>query len=200
LSIQDDVRSVKEELSSEEKFFEKVVRLEGVAKKYKKIIVVGLVLISFAVVAVNINNYLVQNKKELANKAFLTLKENPNNKDSLKVLKSNSPAMYELFNFHQAVLNSDVKILKKLSNSQNTVIADLSQYQLASLEENVSSLKEYTLSQDAMLKDMAILSVAYLLTKKGDIKSAHTKLNNISKDSLVYSLAMQLKHYGLVGK
>lgn len=186
MSIQDDVKYVKSELSGDEKILESAFKLETLYKKYKFVIwgTVAALLLFF------IGSTVMESMKESrladANKAFLTLQKNPADAPALETLKTKNPALFELFTFSEAVKKQDAAALKTLSTSKNEVVADSSKYVTANLEKKAPESKLY--------KEMAELEGAYLAMKAGDTAKAKEKLDLIDARSPVAPLATLLKH------
>ncbi len=186
MSIQDDVKFVKKELSGDEKILESAFKIEELYKKYKFVIwgVVAALILGFA--GKTGMDAMHEAKLADANNAFLTLQIKPDDTQALQALKEKNPALFELFTYSQAVKKQDVKALSTLAKSSNAVIADSSKYVAATLENKSSDSKLY--------KEMALLEAAYLAIKAGDTKSANAKLELIDERSSLAMLASLLKH------
>jgi len=186
VSIQDDVKYVKRELSGDEKILESAFKIEEIYKKYKFVIwgVVAALILSFA--GKTAMDAMHEAKLAEANQAFLTLQAKPDDSQALQTLKEKNPALFELFSYAEAVKKKDVKALNSLAGSSNAVIADSSKYAAATLENKSSDSKLY--------KELALLEEAYLSIKAGDVKSARSKLELIDERSSFSMLASLLKH------
>jgi hypothetical protein len=188
---------VREELTSEEKFFEKSVMTERFVKKYKKAIiatVASIVILVGANIAYEINN---QATIEAANEALAELKTDSSNTDALNRLKSLSPDLYDVYVYSQAIVTKDTEMMKNLTSSNATLIADLAAYELAQSTKDVSKLNDYAMKQDAVYKDLAQIQSAVLLMNEGDTQKAHEKLLLISDTSSLSKVAKALLHYGV---
>ncbi len=186
MSIQDDVKFVKKELSGDEKILESAFKIEELYKKYKFVIwgTVVVVILLFAGKAAM--EAMAEAKLADANRAFLTLQTKADDTQALAILKEKNPALFELFSYSQAVKKQDIKALNTLSGSKNEVIADSSKYVVATLENKSSNSKLY--------KEVALLQEAYLSIKSGDTKKAQAKLELIDERSSLGTLAALLKH------
>ncbi|BAF71379.1 hypothetical protein [Sulfurovum sp. NBC37-1] len=186
MSIQDDVKYVKSELSGDEKILESAFKLETLYKKYKLLIwgVAAAVLLFF--VGTTAMEAIRDARLEDANNAFLTLQKKPDDASALKTLKEKNPELFELFTFSQAAKKQDAGALKALTSSKNEVIADSSKYVTATLERKEAESKLY--------KEMADLDDAYLALKAGNIAHAKEKLELIDERSAVAPIAALLKH------
>jgi hypothetical protein len=192
VSIQDDVKFVKKELSGDEKILESAFKIEELYKKYKFVIWGVVAVLIFAFAGKTGMDAMHEAKLADANKAFLTLQTKADDTEALQTLKAKNPALFELFSYAQAVKNKDVKALNSLAGSSNAVIADSSKYVVATLENKSSGSKLY--------KEMALLEEAYLAIKAGDTKRAKAKLELIDERSSLATLAALLKHSTLKAK
>lgn len=192
MSIQDDVKYVKTELSGDEKILESAFKLETLYKKYKFIIwgAVAALFLFFAGSAAM--EGMRHARLADANEAFLALQKKPDDASALETLKSKNPALFELFSYAQAVKKKDIATLKSLSSSKNEVVSDSSIYVAANLENKTADSKLY--------KEMAELEGAYLALKAGDAAKAKAKLELIDARSAVAPLATLLKHATLKAK
>ena len=192
MSIQDDVKYVKSELSGDEKILESAFKLETLYKKYK-LLIWGIVAAVFLFFAGSTAMESLHNARLAdANEAFLTLQKNPSDTSAQEVLKTKNPALFELFTFSQAAQKQDISALKTLTSSTNEVIADSSKYVTATLEKKETESKLY--------KEMADLEAAYLALKSGNVNHAKEKLELIDGRSAVAPLATLLKHAALKAK
>ena len=188
---------VKEELNSEEKFFEKAVITEKFVKKYKNLMIGG---VAFIIIAVGANIVYDANKSatvEEANEVLSALVENPNDANSKTMLKSLSPELYDVWSYSQALVNKDTQALKKLSSSKTTLISDLATYELASSSADTAALSSYSMKQNVIYKDLALVQNAILLLNKKDIEKAHQELKKVSQNSSLNKVVSALLHYGV---
>jgi len=194
LSLKDNIKMVKEELNSEEKFFEKAVITEKFVKKYKKVMIASVVAIVVFVVANFAYEANLNNKTLAANIALNQLNKNVNDSNALSELKISSPKLYDVWMFSQAVKNQDLEAIKKLKNTKTPVIDDLVKYELAT---DASSLDKYASSRDAIYRDLALVQSAVLLFEENKIEEAHNELLKVSQNSLLHKLVQTLLHYGV---
>ncbi len=186
MSIKDDVKYVKTELSGDEKVLESAFKLETLYKKYKFLIWGVLAAVLFFFIAQTAMEAMKQSKLEDANVAFLTLQKDPKDTAALETLKTKNPALFELYTFSTAAASQDTKALAALTSSKNEVIADASKYTVAAIEKKPADSKLY--------KDLALLNEAYLAIEAGDTKSAKAKLELIDERSSLQMLAKLLEH------
>jgi len=197
LSIKDDISMVKDELNSEEKFFEKAVMTEKFVKKYKNVMIGSVVAI---VVMVSANIIYDANQKatvEKANSVLATLSKNPTDVASQKLLKSLSPSMYDVWVYSQAIADNDMKRLKELKNSKDPIVKDLVSYEVAQDSKNVIALSDYASKQDSIYKDLALVQSAVILMNENKIEEAHQKLVQVSEQSSLNQVVQALLHYGV---
>ena len=194
MSLKDNINAVKEELGAEEQFLESVIKAEGFWKKYKKIIITLLVILSLAVAYKLISDYIKKSNIEESNIAYAKLLSDPSDKDALNTLKSKNPRLYDLYLFKESVKSKDISKLNSLKSSlKDPVLKDLLTYQSNSISQK--DLDSYSLKEGAILKELALYESAYLLLKSGKIKEADKKLDMISQQSPLYNLAQNLKNY-----
>ena len=188
---------VKEELNSEEKFFEKAVMTERFVKKYKNAMIASVVAV-VVLVGANITYTLnKQNTIEAANATLLALESDASNAAALSRLQSLSPSLYDVWTYSQAVADKNVNALTKLKDSKTTLIGDLSTYELASRSKDVTALEAYALKQNSIYKDLAFIQMAVILMNDAKVDEAHKKLAQISVQSPLAQVANALAHYGV---
>lgn len=192
MSIKDDVKYVKKELSGDEKILESAFKVEELYKKYKYIIwgVIAAIILLFAGSAAM--DAMKQAELDDANNAFLTLQTKADDAQALETLKQKNPALFELYTFSQAAKTQDAKVLSILAGSKNSIIADSSKYTAATIEKKPVDSKLY--------KEMALLEEAYISIKAGDMKNAKAKLELIDERSPLSMLARLLEHSTIKAK
>lgn len=194
MSIKNNIEMVREELTSEEKFFEKSVITERFVKKYKKVIIGGVLSI---VVLVGANIAYESNKESTvvaANVALSELNADSNNEKALSNLKSLSPTLHDVYLYSKAIANKDMNTIESLKSSKDTIVSDLASYESA---QNISELEAYSLKQDTIYKDLAQIRSAIVLMNEGKTQKAHEKLVLISNNSSLSNVAKALLHYGV---
>ncbi|MDQ7067926.1 MAG: hypothetical protein Q9M40_08095 [Sulfurimonas sp.] len=197
MSLKTDIEMVKDELTSEEKFFEKAVVTEKFVKKYKNLMigsVVAIVLFVGGNIAYTVNK---QNSIDSANMALAQLQKNPDNAATLARLESLSPALSSVWLYSQAIINKDMQTLEKLKNSKALLIADLSSYEVAQNSKDTQSLHSYANKQDAIYADLARVQEAVILMNEKKIAQAREILSMINIDSPLSQVAKALMHYGV---
>jgi len=181
-----DIADVKKKLSSDEKVLENVFKLETLYKKHKLKIwgVVVALIVFFAGTA--IQETIHEGKLLKANEAFLVLQQNPTDEEAFKKLEANNPALLELFFYAQAAKNKDIKTLKTLSTSKNSVISDASKYTVGVLSKKPVDSKLYN--------ELSLFQEGYMAIVAGDKKSAKDKLELIDERSPLATITGFLKH------
>ena len=186
MSFKDDVKFVKDELSSDEKVLESAFKLEKIYKKHKIKIWGSMIVIILAFGGNATNNYMIQSNLESANSSLLLLQNNSSDANALANLKSKNPKLYELFLYSSAVKSKDTKVLSELSNSKNSIIADISKYHNDIISNKIGNSKYY--------KDLSIIEEAYKFIQSNKNEKAVDKLSFIEPNSSLYNLAIILKH------
>ncbi len=197
MSLRNDIDMVKEELNSEEKFFEKAVMTENFVKKYKKLMigsVVAVVVIVGANIAYDITK---QNQIAQANELLAELSKDSKNTKLLAELKVTSPNLYDVWMLSQAVADENVEALKALTSSKAMIVGDIATYELAQDSNDAQGLSSYASKQEAIYRDLAQVQSAVILMKEGKTDEAHQKLALISQESPMIKIAQALLHYGV---
>ncbi|WP_321778070.1 hypothetical protein [Sulfurimonas sp.] len=197
MSLKNDIEMVKEELNSEEKFFEKAVITEKFVKKYKNKMIVALVVIVVLVVgniAYDINK---QNQVTAANEALSVLSKDSQNSEALLTLKSISPDLYDVWVYSNAIAKKDFITIKEMKNSSAFLVGDLASYEFAQNTKDAKALNTYASKQDAIYKDLALVQSAIILMGESKIKEAHEILQKVPVQSSFAKIASALLHYGV---
>jgi hypothetical protein len=192
LSITETINEAKKELRNDEQMLASAFKAEKIYKqhKLKLFAVVAIAALYFGGTA--IMNNIAKQKLLAGNEALATLETNPKDATALETLKSNNPALFELFSYQTAMKNSDTTALKTLSASKNDIIADMSAYNLAVLEGKPA--------KSELNGDVALVNNAYLLIKEGKVSEAKEELDGIDENSPVYNISHMIKHYTVKGK
>jgi len=183
-----------EEKENEGGFLLKLLQLEKFVNKYK-FQLIGIVVVLFVgFVGVEVNNYLKEQNLIKTNTAYNKLLQNPNDKQSLKILKENKK-LYQLYLLQTT--NKDVNKLQTIAQSHNGIVSNLAKYQLAMLKGDINSLENYALGIGAIYKDLALLNEQRLYLKNNNHKKAQDILNEITDDN-IKQISQGLLHYGIV--
>ena len=197
MSLKENMEAIKEELSSEEKFFESAVRTERFVKRYQKPLIAAVAVSLFAVVGAIGYQAYTNAKIESSNTAFNLLMVNPADTKAEQTLKNDNPELYDLWKLSRGIAQNDVTLLEGLKSSETFGVSDIASYEAAAIKGDIQSLEEYTKKQGALYKDLALLELAISAIEKGDVKTAHQKLALISEESPLYQVAGALSHYGV---
>jgi hypothetical protein len=197
VGIKENLSMVKEELNTEEQFFESAVKTERFVKKYKKPLIGTVAAAVILIAAGSVYDLYRQNRVEQSNAAFAALQKNPADESAQKELRNLNRDLYDVWSLSQAVKTGDKEALQTLQKSKALAVSDLAAYESAVLDQDTSALEKYVLNQDAIYKDLALIEQAVLLMEAGDVKSAHEKLDRIDRSSAMYQLSRQLFHYGV---
>lgn len=197
MSLKENMEALKEELSSEEKFFESAVRTERFVKQYQKPLI-AVVAASLFAVAGAIGYQAYSNAKiESSNAAFNVLLNNPSDATAEQTLKNDNPELYDVWKLSRGIAQNDITILDALKNSEAFGVADIASYEAAAIKNDAALLEQYTKKQGALYKDLALLELAVASIEKGDIAAAHQKIAQISEESPLHQVAGALSHYGV---
>lgn len=197
MSLKENMEALKEELSSEEKFFESAIRTERFIKRYQKPLM-AIVIASLLAVGGAIGYQTYTNSKiESSNTALNALLANPADTKAEETLKKDNPKLYDLWKLSRGISQNDVTILDGLKNSQAFGVADIASYESAAIKGDPKALDQYTMQQGALYKDLALLEAAVAAINKGDTKGANEKIALISENSPLYQVAQSLSHYGV---
>jgi predicted negative regulator of RcsB-dependent stress response len=191
------MQALKEELSSEEKFFESAVKTERFVKKYKKPMIASVIVLLLGLGGSVTYQIINDAKVERANTALNTLLMNPMDQNALKELSSQGGSLYELYSLSKALRDNDLKTLQTLKGAKSFEVADIASYESAVLSKDEKVLDAYSKKQGSMYQELAVIELAVLSIQKGVSKAAHISLALIKEDSAVYPLAQMLSHYGV---
>lgn len=197
MNLKENMQALKEELSSEEKFFESAVKTERFVKKYKKPMIASVIVLLLGLGGSVTYQIINDAKVERANTALNTLLMNPMDQNALKELSSQGGSLYELYSLSKALRDNDLKTLQTLKGAKSFEVADIASYESAVLSKDEKALDAYSKKQGSIYQELAVIELAVLSIQKGDSKAAHTSLALIKEDSAVYPLAQMLSHYGV---
>ena len=192
MSIQDTLNEAKKELTNDEQMLASAFKLEKLYKKHKVKLYSVLTLATLYIIGTAIIDNIAQQKLVSANSAYLTLSKDAKNQTALDELKSNNPALFDLYTYQEAIKNSDKESLKALSSGNNEIIADISTYHLAVLQGKPVESELY--------HDFAVIHNASLFINEGKIADAKNELELIDEESPVYNISKMIKHYTIKGQ
>lgn len=189
MSLKENVGFIKDEISTEEKFFEGFFKLEKVWARYKiAIISVGaVILLSF--IGLNVNEYLETKTKIEANQAFNTLLKNPKDTNAINTLKNTNPVLLEAITYISNQQDG------KQTKTNVQFLKELSEYNIATTKNNLDEINKLTLNSQFLLKEYAMFQKALIQTSNNNFKDAKETLKLIPDNSPVNQLANMLQHY-----
>jgi len=197
LSLKENMEAIKEELSSEEKFFESAIKTERFVKKYRTPLIIGtsaLLLVTLGTIGYQM---FMDSKREKANNALTVLLINPSDEAAKKELMENNHELYDVWMLSQAVAKGDPEMLEQLNASKAFGVADIASYELAAIQQDPSKLERYTKMQGAFYKDLAVVEEALIMVRDGKVSAAHQQLQAIQENSPMYQIAQMVQHYGV---
>ena len=187
MSLKENVSAIKDEISTQEQFFESFFKVEKFYKKYKFFIFAITALVLGYFIATAILDYQKEQKTIASNKAYNIVLQNPKDNINLAILKDSNKklfdiAMYQTSNDKTKAV--DVEFLK-----------DIVLYNKAIEQNDINTLNNLILNPSFVLKDFALFNKALILSNKKDYASAKETLKMIHDQSSVASLASMLSHY-----
>ncbi len=189
MGLKENIKAVKEEISTEEQFLEGMIKGERFFKRNKKYIISALVLLALGAGGYAINDVMVNQRLKDSNAAYQVLLQDANNTVALETLKSKNPKLYAMYVFETALAKGDVEALTQVSLSKdNPILADLATYQLSQLDANKAPKGE-------LLSGMVLLQEGYELLKEKKVEEARLKFAQIETSSPLKQIAKNLEHY-----
>jgi len=98
MSLKENVEYIKDEISSEEKFFESFFKLEKFYKKYKYLIILVVVGTLGYFITSSVMGYINEQNTIKANNAYNKLLLNPTDTNSIAILKEKNTKLLEIAN------------------------------------------------------------------------------------------------------
>jgi len=186
VSLKDELKYVKEELSSDEKLLESAFKLERFYKKNRLLIwsVLMLLIVGFGGKA--LLDVYRDHLEFKANEALLRLENNPSDKAALLELKESNLRLYELYLYSKGVDQREIKLLKSLQPLDDSLLKDISDYHKAVLSAKPGDSQYY--------HDLSLLERAYEALKAGKKNQARSQLSLIGENSPVAKIARLLRH------
>ncbi|EKL2501096.1 hypothetical protein PQ327_000981 [Campylobacter jejuni] len=187
MGLKDNLKAVKNELNTEERFIENFIKGERFIRKYK-FYISAVVIILVAWFAGNfiiskINDY----KTKEANEIYANLIQDPSNKNLLKQLKNKNTNLYTIF-----LLKENINDLNNTA-FQNELKQIYNNAQTNTLLKNIIALSLG--DKSIFLKNYDKLLEAYKLLEQNKIEEANVLLSRIKENSSLNQIAKNLKHY-----
>ena len=189
MGLKENIKAVKEEISTEEQFLEGMIKSERFFNRNKKYIISALVLLALGAGGYAINDVMASQRLKVSNAAYQALLKDANNTAALGTLKAKNPKLYAMYTFETALAKGDIEALTQVSLSKdNPILADLATYQLSQLDANKSPKGE-------LLSGMVLLQEGYELLKEKKVEEARLKFAQIETNSPLKQIAKNLEHY-----
>ncbi len=189
MSMKENVDYIKQELSTEEKFFESTVKLERFWKKFKYLIIAVVVIIVAAVVGINYKSSVDAQNKIAANEALNLFIKDFKNEKVLNDLQALDKNLYEVALYLKASKEN------KVATVNVPYLKELMLYNDALSKKDEVVLNDLTMNNNFLLKEFAFFNKALLLTKDGKYEEAKSVLKLIPESSQANQLAQLLLHH-----
>jgi len=187
--MKENVDYIKQELSTEEKFFESTVKLERFWKKFKYLIIAVVVIIVAAVVGINYKSSVDAQNKIAANEALNLFIKDFKNEKALNDLQALDKNLYEVALYLKASKEN------KVATVNVPYLKELMLYNDALSKKDEVVLNDLTMNNNFLLKEFAFFNKALLLTKDGKYEEAKSVLKLIPESSQANQLAQLLLHH-----
>jgi hypothetical protein len=187
MSLKENVSYIKDEISTEEQFFENFFKIEKFYKKYKKIILAVVVAGVLGLIGMALFDFLSQKNAVVANEAYTKVLLNNNDKGALDELKSANEELYNIALFQISQ--------EKTTASNVAYVEDIASYNTAVAKGDIAALDGMIMQQDFLLKDFAVLSKTLILIEKKEYKKAKDTIARIDEKSRVLPLSNMIKHF-----
>ena len=180
MAIKEDLTQIKQEIGAQEQFLESMIKGERFFRKYKKFMIIAIIVAVIAIIGFYSNKIINDNRIEDANLAYSKLILNPN---ALSILKEKEPNLYALFSLQQKLDKNETNGISELANLKiNPIVKDI-------------ILSQNGNANNQILSEYSTLLKGFELLKQNKIKEANDEFNKISLDSQLQTLVKNLKHY-----
>ena len=183
MAIKEDLTQIKQEIGAQEQFLESMIKGERFFRKYKKFMIIAIIVAVIAIIVFYSNKIINDNRIEDANLAYSKLILNPNDANALNILKEKEPNLYALFSLQQKLDKNETNGISELANLKvNPIVKDI-------------ILSQNGNANNQILSEYSTLLKGFELLKQNKIKEANDEFNKISLDSQLQTLVKNLKHY-----
>lgn len=187
MSLKENVSYIKDEISTEEQFFENFFKIEKFYKKYKKVILTVVLAGVLGGIGVVIVDFVNQKNAVVANEAYSKVLLNTSDNGALNELKSANEELYNIALF---------QISQEKATATNVAyLEDIASYNKAVAKGDIIALDGMIMNQNFLLKDFAVLSKTLILIEKKEYKKAKDTIARIDEKSRVLPLANMIKHF-----
>jgi hypothetical protein len=184
LALKEDIKALKDELTTQEHLLENIIKSERFFKRNKRKIIAIIATIIVGIFYYVISDTIKQRNLVISNKAYRVLQQDPQNSEMIETLKSKNKPLFRLFTFQQAVKSNDTEALSQLSaQNSSDLVGELSLFYLGKTE-NVKILDDYIKLQKG-----------YEFIKEGKMQEASLIFQTIPADSQLVSIINALEHY-----
>jgi hypothetical protein len=187
MSIKENVSYIKDEISSEEKFFESFFKVEKFYKKYKFAIIGAVITIISYIAITSIINYQKEKNLTISNNIYTKVLANPKDTKDLAKLKEINSKLYDITKYQ---ISKDKTITTNVEYLNN-----ITRYNKAVQTKDIKTLDSLILNPNFLLKDFALFNKALILCDNKNYTKAKTTLATIPDNSPVSPLSNMLKHY-----
>ncbi|ORI08166.1 hypothetical protein [Campylobacter concisus] len=183
MAIKEDLTQIKQEIGAQEQFLESMIKGERFFRKYKKFMIIAIIVAVIAIIGFYSNKIINDNRIEDANLAYSKLILNPSDTNALSILKEKEPNLYALFSLQQKLDKNETNGISELANLKvNPIVKDI-------------ILSQNGNANNQILSEYSTLLKGFELLKQNKIKEANDEFNKISLDSQLQTLVKNLKHY-----
>lgn len=192
MSLSEDMKRFKKDLSNDEKMLESAFRIEVFLKKYYRVILgfIGVVLI--CLVWIEIADYQKEKRAKRVTAIYDQIQSNGLTKELLEEIKKEGGEAYDFVALAWAIKESKAEELERLKKSSNSFIAQYASYELGSMGQNFESGKNY-----GEFANLIFLQEGYQLMMDKKHKEAIKKLDSIELTSPLREWALRIGHYGI---
>ena len=182
MAIKEDLTQIKQEIGAQEQFLESMIKGERFFRKYKKFMIIAIIVAVIAIIGFYSNKIINDNRIEDANLAYSKLILNPSDTNALSILKEKEPNLYALFSLQQKLDKNETNGISELANLKvNPIVKDI-------------ILSQNGNANNQILSEYSTLLKGFELLKQNKIKEANDEFNKISLDSQLQTLVKNLKH------
>ena len=187
MNLKENMTSIKEEISTEEQFFESFFKVEKFYKKYK-FVLIGLVvaIVAFFIISAVVD-FVSEKNETTANEAYTKVLLNSKDTASIEALKESNEKLLAIALYQISQEKTEAKDVEYLQ--------DIAAYNSAVAKGDVVALDVMILSQDFLLKDFALLSKTLILIEKQEYKKAKETISKVDPKSQILPLADMISHF-----
>lgn len=183
MAIKDDIKEVKRVANSQEQFLEGIIKGEYILKKYKKYILIAVILAVVVPLFLVSKSFIEDSKFRAANTAYSEIIMDPTNQKAKEKLKNSNKNLYTLYEFRTALDSNDTVKISELSKVDgiDPILKDIIAF-------------EATGKSDIM-DSYGVFMNGYNYLKEGKIDEANSEFVKIPPNSPLGMIAKNLRHY-----